>query len=129
MAWMNARSRFVQCEDIWACFQLTVTGETANIYSHDNKTTVVSCFPCKVKSRLKKSEVTLLNWKVPDTKVLCFVFGLIPLHPVNGCLIWKVNSAHFDYYINCKFELALSGNLIIKPYHPYQEWLCHLHHL
>lgn len=55
MTWMNACPRFVQCEDISACFQLTVTGETANIYSHDNMTTVVSCFPCKVKSRQKKS--------------------------------------------------------------------------
>ena len=60
---------------------------------------------------------------------LCFVFCLIPLHPLNGCLIWKVNSAHFEYYINCTFELAFSRNLIIKPYHPYQEWLCRLHHL
>ena len=31
MAWMNARPRFAQCEDISACFQLTVTGETGNI--------------------------------------------------------------------------------------------------
>ena len=79
MAWMNACPCFAQCEDISACFQLTVTGETGNIYSHDK--TVDSCFPCKVKSRPKKSEVILLNRHVPNTKVLCFVFGLIPLHP------------------------------------------------
>ena len=39
-----------------------------------------------------------------------------------------MSSAHFDHYTNGTFELALSGNLI-KPYHPYQEWLCRLHHL
>lgn len=59
MAWMHACPCFVQCEDISACLQLAVTGETANIYSHDN--TVDSCFPCKIKSRQKKSEVILLN--------------------------------------------------------------------
>ena len=51
MAWMNVCPCFVQCEDISACFHLTVTGKTGNIYSHDN--TVDSCFPCKVKSRQK----------------------------------------------------------------------------